>query len=334
MMNVEVTAAGDWFHGMVYASVLAFWKWGPRFDMIILDDCPSPAPLLKLLFRTKIFFYCHFPYQLLIPLRSVREVLIFIEMYLIEGWCMKFCDFIAVNSKFTRCKVQHFLPSLSKRNCSILYPTISADLDACDRRSAVDIVPNNKVMFLSLNRYWPGKKIEVAIQALSILKQKLQRLQWMNIELVVAGSVEHRLSYCANYSKYLKRLSQSLGVSENVKFLENISRAKKATLLAGCRALLYTAPFEHFGIGPLEAMHFGKPVIAVDGCGINETVLPNQTGVLVPFSPSAFADAMASIIADDRLNKVCAARGRDWVNQNFGRDAFDKRLMRLLDLSS
>jgi glycosyltransferase involved in cell wall biosynthesis len=46
----------------------------------------------------------------------------------------------------------------------------------------------------------------------------------------------------------------------NVKVLMDLSEGQKAWLFANCRAFLFPSITEGFGLPPIEAMHFGKPV--------------------------------------------------------------------------
>ena len=77
------------------------------------------------------------------------------------------------------------------------------------------------------------------------------------------------------------RLAKSLGVDRDILFLPSVSEDMKNFLLERCTALLYTPVNEHFGITPLEALKFGRPVIACDSGGPCETIVHERTGFLV-----------------------------------------------------
>ena len=78
-------------------------------------------------------------------------------------------------------------------------------------------------------------------------------------------------------------------------------------------AVLFTSLNEDWGMVPLEAMGFGKPVIAVNRGGPRESILHGETGLLVEPDPQAFAEAMLGMSgAPDQVRRM-GVRGRDHV---------------------
>ncbi len=69
--------------------------------------------------------------------------------------------------------------------------------------------------------------------------------------------------------------------------LRSIPSDIKALLIAASTAVIYTPDREHFGIVPIEAMHIGRPVIALKSGGPLETVVDNETGFLCPLPDQA-----------------------------------------------
>ena len=80
----------------------------------------------------------------------------------------------------------------------------------------------------------------------------------------------------ADYGESLKKLA-----GPTIEFLGEVDEEKKAELYVGCKAFIFPAEEEDFGIMPVEAMSFGKPVIALRQGGVLETVVEGKTGVFL-----------------------------------------------------
>lgn len=80
-----------------------------------------------------------------------------------------------------------------------------------------------------------------------------------------------------------------LQLGENVIVLKNVPDADLAPLYSAATALVTASLYEGFGLPPLEALHCGCPVIAVDGGAIAEIV--QDDGLLLPPTRDAFTEA-------------------------------------------
>jgi alpha-1,3/alpha-1,6-mannosyltransferase len=119
----------------------------------------------------------------------------------------------------------------------------------------------------------------------------------------------------------------------DILFLLNFTTAQRSALLTApsTLALLYTPTNEHFGIGPVEGMVCGLPILATNTGGPTESIIDHpedeRTGWLCPPDPQVWADALAEIIhltADERraLNTRSGTRAREL----FGMKAMAKSL--------
>ena len=88
----------------------------------------------------------------------------------------------------------------------------------------------------------------------------------LNLPLVVIGEGAPK------YVKYLKSIA-----GPKTKFLGWKSDEETKKYFADCRAFLFPGE-DDFGIAPVEAMSFGKPVIALRRGGATETVIEGETG--------------------------------------------------------
>jgi glycosyltransferase involved in cell wall biosynthesis len=151
--------------------------------------------------------------------------------------------------------------------------------------------------------------------------------------LVVAEMVRHKqvglaLEAAQRAGKHVKvvgegpdlpRLLASYG--ETAEFLGRVPDAQLNDLYSRAQALI-VPNIEEFGITMVEAQAAGRPVVAADGGGAQEIVVPDQNGVLVP---PGDVDALAEALREtdfERFDKteLVANAGR------FSHEAFCERL--------
>lgn len=99
-----------------------------------------------------------------------------------------------------------------------------------------------------------------------------------------------------------------------------------------CRTRGAGLDVEGLGIVFLEASASGLPVIAGDSGGAPETVIPNETGLVVDGrSRSDLTAAIVRLLADPDLALRWGAAGRRWVREGWTWTASADRLAQLLD---
>lgn len=94
------------------------------------------------------------------------------------------------------------------------------------------------------------------------------------------------------YEREIRSLARDLGLEDNVEFLG--FREDVPELVASLDVIVHASTSaEPFGQVIVEGMVAGKPVIATDGGGPREIVVPGETGLLIPMGN---AEAMAEAI--------------------------------------
>ena len=105
----------------------------------------------------------------------------------------------------------------------------------------------------------------------------------------------------------------------NITFVGLITDEQLATYYAGCKALIYFHE-EDFGLVPLEAQSFGKPVLALSRGGAIETVLHGSTGMLldtIADLSSALQTFDSSIWDSDKIKKHAQTFGFSRFREQF-----------------
>ena len=151
-------------------------------------------------------------------------------------------DYYFVNSEVIRFRLWKYL----KRDGVVLYPPIEWNKYKCNESE-------DYILFLS--RLEPEKRVEEAVEACIRAEQK--------IVVVGTGTLE-------------KRIREKYGSNSLVDLRGFVDEKEKIDLLSSCKAVIFPAVAEDFGLIPIEALASGKPVI-VDNTGF-PPILLNKMG--------------------------------------------------------
>ncbi len=143
--------------------------------------------------------------------------------------------------------VQSRIRRIYGKEAEVIFPPVEV------QKFHQNVHPEN--FFLIVSRLIPYKRIDLAIRAFNNL----------GLPLRIIGS--------GPAFESLKKLARP-----NVTFLGRVSDTELADYYADCKALIFPG-VEDFGLVPLEANASGRPVIAFQGGGAMDTVLPGINGL-------------------------------------------------------
>jgi glycosyltransferase involved in cell wall biosynthesis len=156
-----------------------------------------------------------------------------------------------------------------------------------------DVVPAGSRVLLAIARLTPQKGIDVAVRALPSLPP--------DTILVVLGEGPERSA--------LEQLADELDVAARVELVGRVPDV--AAWLGRAAVVVHPARWEGFGLGVLEAMLAGLPVVASDVSSLPELVIDGETGFLVPpDDPAALAEAIGRALQQPTLGAAGRARAR------------------------
>ncbi|HEY1255452.1 MAG TPA: glycosyltransferase [Terracidiphilus sp.] len=145
-------------------------------------------------------------------------------------------DYFVANSRFIASRIRKYYG----RESRVIYPPVET--------SAGSISATQGDYYLAVGRLVEYKRFDLAVTACTEAGRRLRVIgdgpQWKQLKKMAGPTVE---------------------------FLGKVSDNELRLNLAGCRALLFPGE-EDFGIVPVEAQSFGRPVIAYASGGVLETV--------------------------------------------------------------
>jgi glycosyltransferase involved in cell wall biosynthesis len=172
----------------------------------------------------------------------------------------------------------------------------------------------------SLGRLVERKGVGTIVEALPELP---------GVELLVAGGGQGPLADDAEHRR-LSALAGQLGLAERVRFLGPVSRDGACDVLAAADVAVCVPWYEPFGIVPVEAMAAGVPVVGAAVGGLLDTVVHDETGLLVPpRNPALLARALAALLADPARRRRMGAAGARRAAQRYGWPRIAERTLRV-----
>ena len=154
---------------------------------------------------------------------------------------------------------------------------------------------------LALGRLVERKGIATAIAALAQLPEA---------ELVVAGGPGRAGLTASDDYQALRAAAERYGVADRVVFTGGVARSDVPALIRSAAVVVCVPWYEPFGIVPLEAMACGVPVVASAVGGLSDTVVDQETGLLVPpRDPGALARGLDQLLADPAKRAAFGAAG-------------------------
>ena len=182
-------------------------------------------------------------------------------------------------------------------------PSKVIPLGVDDALLAAEVMPATarQTRVLALCRLHPKKQLELLIQSFHDVSRAPGLAGWT---LVIAGSGD------AAYAEKLKQLAQKGPAAARITFHAWVEGEAKAKLLR--ESALFAAPShqENFGLGALEALACGVPVILTPGVNIATDVAEASAGWLADATADGLGDVLRRAMLDqaDRVRRSANAR--------------------------
>ncbi|HYM96825.1 MAG TPA: glycosyltransferase [Candidatus Sulfotelmatobacter sp.] len=163
--------------------------------------------------------------------------------------------------------------------------------------------PIRRPYVLLTNRHYPQKRFDLAIRAMAEVHKHHPRAQ-----LVIPGAP-------TVLTQSWKALAVELGLESQVLFIGRVGEDDLDSLYAGAAVYVYPAPEEDFGMGVIEAMARGVPVVAWNQAGPTITVGPDTGHLAEPLDVEDFAAGISSLLESPSSNQATGERAFEWARR-------------------
>lgn len=283
-----------------------------KYD-IVISSCAFFAKGVITSAGTVHICYCHTPTKYLWELSAgkgsfLKKAVDLVGTHFLRIWDFASSDrvdYFIANSKYTKKRIKKYY----KKDAFVVYPPADiAFIDNGERASKlqkdsiVQKLPEN--YFLIVSQLQNYKNIDVAVRAFSKLKYPL----------VVIGE-----------GPLYKKLKKTAG--KNTIFLGRQSDDVVKYCYENCYAYVHPAK-DDFGISPVEAMLFGKPVLAYRGGGAQESVVEGVSGEFFDDAhPAVLADGVRRLVENyDNYSETMIRQ----IGARFSKERFAEELRRVI----
>jgi glycosyltransferase 2 family protein len=163
--------------------------------------------------------------------------------------------------------------------------------------------PIRRPYVLLTNRHYPQKRFDLAIRAIQEARKRHPKVQ-----LVVPGPA-------TSHTASLLALCAELKLDDGVVFLGAITEEELTRLYEGAAVYVYPAPEEDFGMGVIESMARGVPVVAWNQAGPTVTVSLGTGHLAEPLDVADYAAGIISLLDDPAANQATGERAFEWARR-------------------
>ncbi len=267
-----------------------------RFDFseydIVLSITSAEAKSITTKKTTKHICYCLTPTRYLWSQKREYERQGVLGLILkLTGPLSRIQDFNAASKVGTYLTISSYIKNQVQkyyhRESKVVYPPANTALQSSFR-------PPYQNYYLVVSRLVAYKRVDIAINACKSLGRQLV--------IVGTGKEEEKL----------KRLACNM-----VHFVGHLTEEELSGYYMHCRALLFPGT-EDFGIVPVEAQSYGKPVIAYGRGGVLDTVVHGKTGIFFDEqNPSSLKNAMQEFEGMHFDKHACETQAAQFRKEDF-----------------
>lgn len=217
-------------------------------------------------------------------------------------WWMKISWYQAIKTSAKIIAISNFVKNdikthykVSDEKIEVIYnPVVINKNEVYDEKflkQKYNVEPYN--YFFSVSSLLPHKNINTLLEIMYLIKEKKENLPKKIIISGVGGKSKPEL---------LRKIEE-YNLKENVILTPFIENKERNTLYKYCSIFLFPSIFEGFGMPPIEAMMFERPVITTNTTSLKEVTQGNCIYVKNPLDSKEWIDNIKKIkIVDKKMN--------------------------------
>lgn len=199
---------------------------------------------------------------------------------------------LVTGSRFTASEIARFFPAAAHKT-SVIYNFVERGYS----QFTPVPVPEDRPYFLTVGNIKPHKNVATLLAAFELVRDRLDS------DLVIVGQAEGFITGDRTVARAMK------ASGERIRFTGYVELDELKSLYAKATCAVFPSHYEGFGLGPLEAMTMGCPVIAADIPATRE-VCAEAALTFDPYSPEQLGERLVEALMDPGLRTRLAQAGK------------------------
>lgn len=164
-------------------------------------------------------------------------------------------------------------------------------------------VPVGAPYVMTMSRIGKEKNLEFLVDAFNLLSSS-----YPDLHFIIAGG--------GPYEEELKKITKDSPVRERIHMTGFVQQPELFSMVRDAQVFLSASTTETQGLTVLEALASGTPVVAVKGSGVEDTLVGDSGGYLVPENIEKFCEKVSLLLTDLKLremkSKEAVSRAKDF----------------------
>jgi glycosyltransferase involved in cell wall biosynthesis len=230
-------------------------------------------------------------------------------LYTAHQFTLNFADKVVCISEFTK---QDIIRKFGKRHEQKLVAVpVPINFSRFDEKEDIShIITPGQQYILSVSALWAHKNTLTLVRAFNQYAKYNK-----DVKLVLTGQLPDQLFSAAN--SYTRELMAEVKKSDRIITTGYVSNAMLGELYRHCSVFVFPSLFEGFGMPPVEAMGFGKPVITTRKASLEEVTLGKALYVNNPLDVNELSELISHSFSNlESLNQQFQAN-KDLVREYY-----------------
>lgn len=247
----------------------------------------------------------------------------------LDSWCWLKAKAVICPSELVKQQVLAWAPPHFHPRVHRIYDAYAGRVATLEEATAFrqEFGLKNDKLIGCVGRLHRGKRIEVAIRALAVVREQIS-----NARILIIGG--DGLPAEAAYKRELLQLATDLGVSESVIFTGFRPAEEMPAAMAALNVCVLPSESESFGMVLMEAWAQGVPTVASDIGGCGEITKISGGGYLAPVGDAnTISLHILNMLANTSIAMELGRRGQLWVENSCNLKNYTKYFQSLLTLT-